>query len=353
MVEWLTAPPAWVVAAAILAAAGLSASLVRRLFMRTLRELAGRSRSEFDDIFVSALGRPLSLSVLLIGIWAAQSIVMSPGTPRNILASLLQSVAVIVWATAGLRLSGQVLDLVSQVGTGDSVIHSRVQPVLDLGVKALMVALGAYGLLLAWGVDLTAWLASAGIVGVVVGLAAQDSLANLFAGMSVALDSPYQQGDFIELGDGRCGRVTDIGFRSTRILTEDAVEITVPNSTMASASIVNWTGGPSVRRRIAVTVGVGYDSDPDEVADILVRIARETSGVITDVPTAVPTVHLRGFGDSSLDFVLLFWITRPETRYPIQDAVNRAIVREFAKAGIEIPFPKRDVTLIDPSGSSS
>jgi len=350
MLDWLLHPSPWMVALVILTASGLTASLVRRLFARTLHDLAAKSRSELDDIFVSALGRPLALSVILIGIWAAQSIVMEPGTPRNILGSVLQSVAVIVWASTGLRLSGQVLDLVSQVGTGDSVIHSRVQPVLDLGVKALMVALGAYGLLLAWGVDLTAWLASAGIVGVVVGLAAQDSLANLFAGMSVAVDSPYHIGDFIELGDGRCGRVTDIGFRSTRILTEDAVEITVPNSVMASASIVNWTGGPAVRRRISVAVGVGYGSDPDEVSDILVRVAGETKGVITDVPAAAPTAHLRNFGDSSLDFVLLFWIDQPETRFPIQDAVNRGIVREFAKAGIEIPFPKRDVTILDGGG---
>lgn len=354
--QWVVQHPLrempWLLALLILSLSLLVAVLADIVFRRYLHAFTDKTSSELDDILVQELRRPLLLSVVLLGIWLAQvALPLGPGV-RHGIAAVLQSVAVLTWAAAGLRLSRQAMDLISQVGTGESLVDSRIQPLLEIGFKGLVVALAAYGLLLAWGVDLTAWLASAGIVGVVVGLAAQESLGNLFAGITIAVDAPYQIGDFIELDDGRCGRVTVIGVRSTRILTEDEVEVTVPNSTMASSSIINWTGGPGDHRRISLSVGVGYGSDPDEVGRILVEAASGIDGVITEHGQYRPSAQLRAFGDSSLDFTLLYWIDVPERRMAILDAVNREIFRRFAAAGVEIPFPRRDLSILSlPPGS--
>ncbi len=337
----------WAMTLLVLALTVLIAVVVDVLFRRTLRQLSEATRSEFDDLLVKELRRPVTLSVILVGLWLAQIPLPLADPVRSGFGAACQSLAVVAWAAVGLRLSAQAMDLISQVGTGESLINSRVQPLLEMGFKGVVVALAAYGLLLAWGVDLTAWLASAGIIGIVVGLAAQDSLGNLFAGIAVAVDAPYQIGDFIELDDGRCGRVTEIGIRSTRILTEDEVEVTVPNSTMAASSIVNWTGGPGTHRRIAASVGVGYGSDPDEVAAMLEAAAMGVDGVIDNDPRYRPRAQLRNFGDSSLDFTLLYWIDVPEQRNPILDKVNREIFRLFAEAGVEIPYPRSDLTILD------
>ena len=354
LLSWLRGHPLhqtpWLLGVVVMATAVVVAIATDVVFRRYLHRLSEHTQSEIDDILVRELRRPIVLSVLLLGVWIGQSSLPLGPSVRTGLSAMLQSVAVLAWAAVGLRLSREALDIISKVGTGESLVHSRIRPLLEIGFKGIVLALAIYGLLLAWDVDLTAWLASAGIVGVVVGLAAQESLGNLFAGITIAVDAPYKLGDFIELDGGRIGRVTVIGVRSTRILTEDEVEITVPNSTMASSSIINWTGGPGRHRRISVAIGVGYGSDPDEVGTILEAAAASVDGVIVEEDRYRPRAQLRNFGDSSLDFTLLYWIDEPERRMAVLNAVNREVFRRFAEAGVEIPYPRQDLTILDSPG---
>jgi len=183
-------------------------------------------------------------------------------------------------------------------------------------------------------------LASAGIVGIAVGFAAKDSLANLFAGFFIVTDAPYKVGDYIVFDTGERGRVTQIGLRSTRLLTRDDVEITIPNSIIANSKIVNESGGPWERSRVRVQVGVAYGRDIDVVREVLMKVARSSQHLCTDPE---PRVRLRAFGDSGLNFELLGWIDLPERRGQVLDALNSAVYQQFAAHGIEIPFPKRDL----------
>ncbi len=193
-----------------------------------------------------------------------------------------------------------------------------------------------------WNINVSAWLASAGIVGIAVGFAAKDRLANLFAGFFIVTDAPYKVGDYIVFDTGERGRVTQIGLRSTRLLTRDDIEITIPNSIIANAKIVNESGGPWERSRVRVGVSVAYGSDIDQVREVLSRIAQESS-FLCDNPE--PRVRLRTFGDSGLNFELLGWIDLPELRGRALDALNSDVYKKFMEHGIEIPFPKRDLYL--------
>ena len=133
-----------------------------------------------------------------------------------------------------------------------------------------------------------------------------------------------------------------MGMRSTRLLTRDDVEVTVPNAVMANAKIVNESGGPWEKERIRVPVGVAYGSDVDEVCQVLEAVAIDHSAVAKQ---PAPRVRMRAFGNSSLDFELLAWIDRPVLRGRIRHELLKGVYKAFLEHGIEIPFPQTDIHL--------
>ena len=185
-------------------------------------------------------------------------------------------------------------------------------------------------------------LASAGVIGLALSFAAKDSLANLFAGAFILADAPYKNGDFVVLDSVERGRVTHIGLRSTRMLTRDDVEITIPNAVMGNSKITNESGGPYEKERIRVQVGVAYGTDIDRVEELLMAIAVSHSEILEDPE---PRVRFRTFGESSLDFELLGWIREPVLRGRLRHLLCKEIYKCFMEEGIEIPYPKRDVYL--------
>ena len=120
-----------------------------------------------------------------------------------------------------------------------------------------------------WNIDVTAWVASATVVTGVLAFAAKDTIGNLFAGLFIMADSPYKEGDYINLDQGERGYVRHIGIRSTRILTRDDIEITIPNSVIANSKIINESGGPYEKERIRITLDVAYGTEIDKAKKIV------------------------------------------------------------------------------------
>ncbi len=139
-------------------------------------------------------------------------------------------------------------------------------------------------------------------MGIAVGFAAKDTLANLISGVFILADKPYQIGDFITLDSGERGQVIHVGVRSTRILTRSDSEITIPNAIMGNNKVTNETGGPHKKFRVSVGVGVSYDSDLDVVKKVLLEVAKDNTFVCDDPK---PRVRFRAFGASSVDLSLL------------------------------------------------
>lgn len=322
----------------------LMAGFADLIIRRVITKVVDRTASDLDDAIVRALQRPVALTFVLLGSWYAVS--AWPGTSAEILSAsrgVLATIGVVLWTTAGLRVTKAILQNLSDNHTRYSVVQPRTLPVFQISGRAMVVAFATYALLLAWKIDVTAWLASAGIIGIAVGFAAQETLSNLFAGISIIVDSPYKLGDFLVLESGARGRVIDIGFRSTRILTEDDIEIILPNSVMAGARIVNETGGPYEKSRLQVPVGVAYGVDIEAVKAILVDEMHKIDILVLDDPKALPVVHFVGFGDSSLDLVCKAWIAQPEQKARAMDILHTAIYKRLVAEDVEIPFPQRDV----------
>ncbi|MYL22976.1 mechanosensitive ion channel [Halomonas alkaliantarctica] len=261
---------------------------------------------------------------------------------ENILLRVATSLLVLRLMKEALHAGHVAMEILRRVQRRYAIVDDRTIPLFDLLVTALIIAVSGYVLLEVWEVDPTAWLASAGVVGIAVGFAARDTLANLFAGFFIIADAPYKLGDYIVLDTGDRGEVTKVGIRSTRLRTRDDVEITVPNAEMANTKIYNESGGRWVKFRIRLEVGVAYGSDAEEVVSLLERISAEHHSVC-DVPA--PRVRMRGFGDSSLNFELLCWVSHPAQRGLVSHELYMHIYRALNEAGIEIPFPQRDVWL--------
>ena len=223
-----------------------------------------------------------------------------------------------------------------------SFAHPNTAPVFRNGVSVLLFLVGSYGILVIWDVNVTGLVASAGIVGLALSFAAQDTLSNLFAGVSILADRPYEIGDYIVLDSGERGEVTHIGLRSTRLRTRDDVGVMIPNGVIARAKIVNETANPIERYRVPIEVGVAYGSDIKRVIDVLTDIARQHEEVCESPD---PRVRFRTFGESSLKFELLCWIKHPADRGRIVHELNCAVYEGFADNGIKIPFPQLDITM--------
>ena len=143
------------------------------------------------------------------------------------------------------------------------------------------------------------------------------------------------------LDSGERGQVVEVGLRSTRLLTRDDIQISIPNSLMNSTKIINESA-PRPQFRVRIKVGVAYGTDVDRVEEIRLSMVRNNNLVVF-VPE--PRVRFRNFGDSSLDFELLCWARRPEDRDRLVHKLNRQIYKAIDDADIQLPFPQRDIHL--------
>ncbi len=303
--------------------------------------IAARSSGQFDDQLIRLIHRPIFLSFVLLGLALAAIRIGLADTPLFVTTGVLKTIAIFVWYNT---FNSLLTLLINTFGRkrDSTVLQPSMRSLLHNVLKILLVALTVYFIFVAWRIDVTAWLASAGIVGLALSFAAKDTLSNLFAGVSIIVDAPYKTGDYIILESGERGVVTEIGLRSTRLLTRDDVEITVPNGIIGNGKIINEAGGPSQKHRIRAAVGVAYGSDIDHVIETLQNVARDNADIVENPE---PRVRFRVFGDSSLNFELLGWIEQPVDRGRVIHELNCAIYKAFDKQGITIPFPQRDIYL--------
>ena len=302
----------------------------------------GKTETTVDDELIKLMHRPVFLIVLFLGLGMAAGRAGLSEKAFWATTAILKTIGLIVLVGFSIRVSRLILDALSRNRDRFHLIQARTLPLFYNASLLVIIGAAVYFLFLSWKIDPTAWLASAGIIGLALSFAAKDSLANLFAGAFILADAPYKIGDFIVLDSGERGRVTHIGLRSTRMLTRDDVEITIPNAVMGNSKITNESGGPYEKERIRVQVGVAYGTDIDRVEELLMAIAVSHSEILEDPE---PRVRFRTFGESSLDFELLGWIREPVLRGRLRHLLCKEIYKCFREEGIEIPYPKRDVYL--------
>ncbi|MFK8056117.1 MAG: mechanosensitive ion channel family protein [Saprospiraceae bacterium] len=198
------------------------------------------------------------------------------------------------------------------------------------------------------GIQLSVLWAGAAALLVGVGLGLQQTFNDFFSGLLLLLEGPVEVGNVIEV-DGFIGRVIEIGLRTSKVRSRDDIMIIVPNSHLVNHNIINWTTNQSPLR-FSIDVGVAYGSDVDLVSRVLVKAAEEHPGVL-DRP--VPRIMFKNFGDSSLDFKLLFYSEEPWRIEFVKSDLRFTVYRLFAAHNIQIPFPQQDVWLRSPESTST
>lgn len=320
------------------------ATIVDLLFKRVFLYYASKTKFEFDDLIVTTLRKPLYLTVIITGMFFSLHYTDLTTNYVFILDGIGLTVLFIIWIIALMKINKILFENVFPHLTRrtETQIDDELLPLLKGIVNVLIVFIGILAILnVIWGINVTPLFASAGIAGIAVAFAAQDSISQLFGGISIYFDQPFKRGDRIELESGEVGIVHEVGIRTTRILNLYNNMIIIPNSIIANSKVINYTSPESIMV-VKMTMGVAYGSDVEKVRKVLADIIQNIDLVLDD-PAAV--VRLENYGESSIDFALYMWIKSPSDKIKLIDIVNSSINEDFAKEGIEIPFPTRTLII--------
>jgi small-conductance mechanosensitive channel len=320
-------------------AAGV-ARLAGRLLLRPLLEAL--TRKDIPKILQSRVRRTnfaMTVASLSLGVHLFSHAIWSPELRRHKFVYEASELLLIFFT------GYVVLEIVLSL-FGDWLPRVRSQTPMAPIIKDLVRALALAGVALLGtkaafpDVDIGAIMTTSAILSVVVGLALQESLSNVFAGIMLTIDRPFKQGDWVEV-DGKEGKVLDANWRSTRILTRDDDIIYVPNSTMAKGNIVNLTD-PTPEHLCKKRIGLDYSVPPNKVRNVLVDVMAHVEGVIATPP---PDVYIIEFDDSAIDYELRYWIIDYDRRARIDAEIMRAVWYRLKREGITIPYPIQEVHL--------
>ncbi len=323
----------------------LTSIVLAKLFVyfihRYATAIAKKTETLLDDAIIEAVKRPLYYLIILAGVdIAVQGISTLPNITKKI-DSVLFVAEVLVGAFFVTRLirvfarwyaKNIAAKAKSRFDDEFLPLFNRTADVFIYG-SAIVIIVGFFQY------DITALVAGLGIVGLAVALAAQETISNMISGFVIMADRPFRVNDIIELSGGEYGEVTEIGLRSTKILTMDLTMIVVPNSQIGSSQIVNYSY-PDNKLRLKIPVGVAYGTDLKTATKALKDVAKKQRHVLE---RPAPRVHLTSFSDFSLSIVLYVWIDSHRDRFEVINRINRSIDERFKNDGIEIPFPIRTV----------
>ena len=243
------------------------------------------------------------------------------------------SLAILLWlATLTSRLLEQRIKSMPNVTPSLQVLLTKILKIV-LVIIAFSVGLSIVG------IDLTAFAVFSGALGVGVGLGLQKSISNLFTGILILMDKSIKPGDVIEVG-ATYGRINSLGGRYVSVITQDGIEHLIPNEEIITQRVANWTRSDN-NVRVRLGIGVDYATELPEAIRISIEAAESVERVITSQP---PKCLVRGFGDSSIDLELRVWVNDPQNGIAnVSSDIYLEVWRRFKEAGIQMPFPQRDL----------
>jgi len=269
------------------------------------------------------------------------SIALTFGESRLSLFAIVKGLAVLLLLGWLASMTGRFVQ--SRVNRQEHLTPS-VRTLIGQVVRILLLFVAVMLAMNVIGVDLTALAVFSGAVGVGIGFGLQAIFSNLVAGIILLLERSIKAGDFVELESGLTGEVREINIRSTRITTNDNVDILVPNSEFINSRVTNWTLRDNFKRT-RIPFGVAYGTDKELVRKAALEAAESVPHMLQTPDAKPPEVWLVGFGESSLDFELVIWLKPASVKRPgaVNADYNWALETALSKYGIEIPFPQRDL----------
>jgi MscS family membrane protein len=331
----------------VLILALIAKKILAHFFTRILNPLTDKTATDYDDLFVRGLRKPLELLVLTAGLFIAFSILNLPTEPINLQQlshSLLKVLATFCFGWAVFNM----IDLLDTwlgrwAEKTESVLDDHLLPFVRKSLKIFVILMAMIMVIQNLGYSISGLLASLGIGGLAVALAAKDALSNIFGSMMIILDRPFKIGDWIKAGDME-GTVEEIGFRSTKIRTFAKTLITVPNSIVANLPLNNFSRMP--KRRIKLNLGITYDTNANQMRTAVEKI-RELLRTHPAIDQEFFLVNFTDFGASSLD-IMVYCFTKTTDWGDYLDArqdLSLQIMEIIEGMGLEIAFPSQTIYL--------
>lgn len=316
--------------------------LGRRIAFSTFSAWARKTETRADDFILESVRHPSIFWILATSIYIT---IATSDLPERYVNYGLKALYVLIILSITLAIANIASKLV-QSAIEKSSPGVAVTGLSRAVIKVVILALGLLIILNGLGVSITPMLTALGVGGLAVALALQDSLSNLFAGIHLLMERPVRVGDYIKIGSGEEGFVSDIGWRTTRLRQPSNNVVIVPNNKLATSIITNYHL-PQTNLACQMPVSTSYDSDPEKVeevlADELARAVGEIPGLLAEPAPRV--LFMPGFGQSSLDFTIICQVAEFTDQAGVLHELRKRIFKRFRTEGIEFPFPTRTVYL--------
>jgi MscS family membrane protein len=317
------------------------------LFAKIAFPFAEKTETIYDDLFLAAINKPLELLFVIAGFWIGVQILQLPAEPvtaRNFAHATLKLLLTLDVAWAVYNLVNLVEVWISQwVSSSESELDDHLLPFVRKFLRIGVVIVAALVVVQNLGFSIAGLIASLGIGGLAVALAAQDTLANVFGSFMIIADRPFHIGDMIKY-DSVEGKVEEVGFRSTRIRTLDRALVSVPNRLITNTAVTNLTR--ITERRVRITIGVTYATTPTQMRQALEAI-RALLAAHAGLDQTSSLVYFNDFGASSLDILVQYFTltTLMPEHLALREEIGLQIMDELARLGVQIAFPSRTVYL--------
>ena len=327
----------------ILALFWLLSQLVVLVLDKWVRRVTAFSSTDLDDRVLQRVIPYVTRLFVVLGAYLAIRSLPLNDKLVMIASGVIYVIMVVIVSTLIYHLLGELTKwyVAGQDETVGTVMSRQMVPMAEKIVFLFLVGSALIVILRHFNYDIFSLVTALGIGSLAIGLAAKDTLANMISGFTIMLDRPFRIGDRIQLVDGQIGDVADIGLRSTKIKTFDNQLLIIPNSDLCNSMLTNLAF-PNSRVRGRINIGVAYDSDVDQVKQLLVTTAAEVDDVLAD---PLPEAYFVTFGDSALNMALFFWVEEYSELFATTDKVNSLIIKRFGEHSIEIPFPIRTVKM--------
>lgn len=310
------------------------------LFKRLLQPFVHKTRNKLDDTLYEALRSPVLFGLSLVGIWIAIHFL---GPSEKMMTLIGKSYRILVTLNATWFFARLLIGLLEEfwVSRHEAKNKAQIMQLMPLIHRTILIVVWAIGFAMALGnigVDVSALLGTLGIGSIAFALAAQDTVKNIFGGVTLFTDRPFVIGDTVNI-DGREGTIVDIGIRSTKMRNYDNRLVTFPNYKIIDTAIVNISGEPS--RRTVLKLGLTYDT-PSEKMEAAMKILRDMPNRIENVSPKV-TVAFSDFSDSALVLTFTYFVMKKGDIATVNSNVNLEILKSFNSEGISFAFPAQTV----------
>lgn len=331
----------WALSFAIIIASVLVGKILYWVFANVVKKLTAKSKTKLDDILVDMLEEPLSFAVSILGIWYALDMLSMPDTAHVWINRVYYLLIIFNLAWFINRIIDALIEeyVVPKVEASESDLDDQLLPIMRKGLHAAVWIMATIVGLNNAGYDVGALIAGLGIGGLAFALAAQDTVSNLFGGITIFADKPFIVKDWIKVSDIE-GIVEEVGIRSTRIRTFAGRLITVPNKVFTQSSIENVSAEPS--RRVITMLGLTYDTSAErmqEAMDIL-------KSIVDDHQESLEEDHFilfDGFGDFSLNLKFIYYVRSHESGFTYPSNINMEVLKRFNAAGLDFAFPTQTI----------